>query len=85
MEERTRRVEVAYLQDLDELERVKAEDFITMAKVATERQWHDTLAGQASVIAGAPRADVSYVGADQQEHAMQSNDTHDGGSSDVEG
>jgi hypothetical protein len=57
-----------------------------MAKVATERQWHHTLAGQASVILAAPRADVSYVGADQQEHrAIQPNDTHDGASSDVEG
>ena len=42
LETTTRRVEVAYLNSLGELERVKAEDFLSKVKDATERQWQST-------------------------------------------
>ena len=54
----------AYLASLDELERVKAEDFLRKAESAAVEQWQ-RLQGGGAEAGGAPRADVSYTGEEE--------------------
>ena len=42
---------------LDELERVRAEDFIRRANEAAEKQWHQVQEGSGGVMVSAPRAE----------------------------
>ena len=70
LESTIQRVESAYLSGLDEVERVKAEQFISNVKDAAERQWRRTLAGQTGLEAPAPYADSTYEG-DREHHAGQ--------------
>ena len=80
----TQRVEAAYLRDLDEVERVKAEAFISKVKDAAEEQWRQIVNGQGSAGLRAPHADASYA-SDDDHHVNPLGSTQDGGSSDVEG
>ena len=56
----TQRVESAYLDNLDELERVKAEEYVTRVRTAVVTQWEQTLGAQVSASVRAPRADATY-------------------------
>lgn len=77
-------MDAGYLSTLDELERVKAEDFLRRARQAAEENWQGVAAGGGGAGAQAPAADVTYTG--DIEHSTNSvNDAHDGGGGDVEG
>jgi hypothetical protein len=45
LEERTHLAEVAYLEELDEVEQVKAEDFLRQARLAAEEQFQAAAGG----------------------------------------
>ena len=66
LESDTQRAEFAYLEGLDEVERVKAEQFLSVAKDAAERQWQRSLIGSSGLDGPAPYADTSFAG--HQEH-----------------
>ena len=52
----------AYLDDLDELEKVKAEDFISRVTVASAEAWQQVVAGAQGGQLQTPRADTTYAG-----------------------
>ena len=52
----------AYLNDLDELEKVKAEDFISRVTVASAEAWQSVVAGAQGGQLQTPRADTTYAG-----------------------
>jgi hypothetical protein len=54
LEDRTRRVTGAYLSELDEVERVKAEDFLRKAKEAADAQWHAVVSGSEGAVVQVP-------------------------------
>ena len=58
----------ALMAELDELERVKAEDFLDKAQTAAEAQWTRVERGAAGSRLRGPRADTTYMGPD--EHAL---------------
>ena len=60
LESWTRRVEDAYLDELDEVERVKAEDYLSKARRAAEDQWLAVSRGGGGEVVPAPRADATY-------------------------
>eukprot|EP00973_Karenia_brevis_P074451 10345271-Karenia_brevis.AAC.1 len=62
LEMRTHEAKTAYLSKLDEVERVRAEEFLQQAREAAERQWSNTLDGSGDAAVTAPRADVAYTG-----------------------
>jgi broad specificity phosphatase PhoE len=80
LEERTLRVETAYLGGLDEAERMKAEEFLRRAKRAADEQLQAAVSGT-NLRAQAPRIDARY---DDQEGGSD-DDVHDGGDGDAEG
>jgi hypothetical protein len=77
------RAESAYLIGLDEVERVKATDFLSQVKDASERQWQQIRGGQTSPVIVAPQANAAYI-RDDDHHFGQVNAVHDGGRGDVE-
>ncbi len=81
LEDKTARAEAAFLASLDELERVKAEDFLSRAKAAAAAQWEQVLQGQGSVAGSAPRADATFSNPDEHAAAPH-NTTDDGGRAD---
>ena len=80
---KTRLLEEAFLRSLDEVEKVKAEDFLRRAKHAAEEQLLAMATGVSEAIQ-APRVDATYIGLDDQAEGSAS-DTHDGGDGDPEG
>lgn len=80
---RIARAEAAYLASLDELERVKAEEFLTKARDAAEHQWQQILSGNGSAGPEAPRAHAEYAGPDELAPSTIP-DAQDGGSADPE-
>ena len=80
----TRRVEEAFLGELDELERVKAEDFLRRARLAADAQWRDVVSGSDAAGTPAPTADAVYVASGERAAARLA-DTHDGAAGDPEG
>jgi hypothetical protein len=57
-------IRATYLQELDELEKVKAEDFLSRAVQSSDQAWSAVMAGgrQAHVASTPPRADAAYQG-----------------------
>ena len=77
-------VEAAYLASLDESERIKAEEFISRAKLAAAAQWQQIQQGFNGAVTQAPRADADYSSPEELAPARVP-EVHDGGSSDAEG
>ena len=75
--------EAAYLAALDELERIKTEDFLAKAKDAAERQWRQVLAGHGSTGFEPPRIHAEHAGPDELEPSAVP-DIAGGGSADPE-
>ena len=71
LEARLLAVEAGYLGELDELERVKAEDFWERAKQAAAEQWQDVSLGRASSPTAAPRAQARYRRDDEEVNAEE--------------
>jgi hypothetical protein len=84
LEEKTRRATEAYLSDLDEVERVKAEDFMRRASEAAEAQWLALIAGAEGSAVQAPMADASYAGPDELA-PTGAGSVHDGGDAELDG
>ena len=82
LEAKLRQVEVAFLQGLDEAERVKAESFLVKARRAAEEQWAQIVAGSARA-PQAPVADTAYIGEDDH-HVPGPAPHHEDGEADVE-
>ena len=59
--------EAAFLAELDEVERVKAEDYLRKASAAAQTYWEEGQGEPAPAATNPPRADSTYVGHD--EHA----------------
>ena len=78
MEARLLAVEAAYLGELDELERVKAEDFLERAKQAATEQWQDVSLGRTSSSSAAPRAHAVYRRDDEEVSPQASTEEVDG-------
>jgi hypothetical protein len=83
LEAKTRQVEANYLSILDELERVKAEDFLQRSREAAEEDWQRVVAGTSDAGGSAPRADVTYT-SEHEHSATTIGDAQDGGSGDTE-
>ena len=79
----TQRVESAYLDNLDELERVKAEEYLTRVRTAAVTQWEQTLGAQVSASVRAPRADATYRN-ESDRNPVHLSSTDDGGSADAD-
>ena len=63
LEAKTRRIEQAYLAELDEVDRVRAEEFLRKARAAAEESWAQQSRGApGSGVNSAPVAEALYVG-----------------------
>ncbi len=69
LEDRVRNAELAFLRSLDELERVKAEDFLGRVKAAASEQWQDVVMGRSSNRVRAPGADATYSSPNELTHS----------------
>ena len=74
--------EEALLAELDELERMQAEDFLRKAKATAVTQWQGIVNGTGHGGAQEPRADTTYVGPDEHApaRAMAEENREDDGS-----
>ncbi len=77
-------VQRAYLENLDETERVKAEDFLQRAKDAAGTQWRRLRQGQDATSTLAPSANAGYAGPDELA-PVRLPDVHDGGDAERDG
>ena len=84
LDEQLRTVRASYLGELDEVEKVKAEEFLERGGSAASLQWRTTVGGEVGARPVAPRADATYAGLDEH-HPVPIRTDSDEGSSDAEG